>query len=76
MAKDETARRVEEFAVEFDAQCKPIMAKYHEQMARHKDRVLDEVRHVAWRLVAKGLLLGMFLGFVLGVLAGQYWGAG
>ncbi len=79
MARDDTARRVEEFAAEFDEQCKPITAKYHEQIARHKDAALAAVSRAGGRLVVRGLLLGLLLGFMLGVLvvlAGQCWGAG
>ncbi len=76
MAQDETTRRVERFAVEFDKRCKPIMAKYGEQAEGIRDELLNVVAAYGGRLIARGVVIGLILGFVLGVLAMQYWGTG
>lgn len=73
--KDDTARRIEEYAAEFDAQCGPIMAKHDKQMQRLRDEILAGIQRAAWRLIGRGLIIGLILGLVLGVLAGQCFGA-
>lgn len=74
MAQDETARRVERFAAEFDKRCKPIVARYGEQAEGIRDELLAAVAASGGRLIAKGLIVGLVLGFVFGLLAGQCFG--